>query len=318
MASHAHEVHSESLVIDGLRPRAITDEKIARVADGGIDVVQQTVTPPGGTLADAVLDVKETQRRIEATPNVRQAFTADDLRVQDEVSVVFGFQDSTPLEADKDPDNARIFEQLGVRVIQLTYNDRNYAANGCTERVDDGISDFGIGVIEALEEHGIVLDLSHVGERSALEAIEASSNPVIFSHSNALGVHEHPRNISDELIKATAETGGTVGFAVFPPMVGDDPLTMDDFVAHIDHAADLVGTDHVALGMDFVMEDYPQTLIENPEFPNPPFDLPEGIASEPELPNLTRELLERGYTRAEVEGILGGNLLRVFEAVWNE
>lgn len=317
MASRARELHDQSLVIDGLRPRKITAEKIDQVAKGGIDAVQQTVVAPGGTFTEAIQAVRETQQTIENTSNVEQARSVAEIERQDEVSVIFGFQDTTPLELDKEPDNARIFDQLGVRVIQLTYNDRNYAGNGCTERVDDGISDFGLALIESMEDFGIVLDLSHVGEQTALDAIDASADPVIFSHSNANAVHQHPRNISDDLIKGAAETGGTIGFAVFPPMVDDDPLHIDDFIAHLDYVAELVGPEHVALGMDFVMEDYPEMLLENPEFPNPPFNLPDGIASEPELPNLTEELLDRGYSESEVQGILGGNLRRVFEAVWH-
>lgn len=316
MPASVSELHEESLIIDGLRPREITDEKIARVAKGGIDAVQQTVTGPGGTFTEAIKDIKATQQAIDATANVEQAYTVEDIEHQDTVSVVFGFQDTTPLELDHDPDNVRIFQQLGIRVIQLTYNSRNYAGNGCTERTDGGISDFGVELIRSMEEYGIVLDLSHVGETTAHDAIEASTNPVIFSHSNAKAVHSHPRNISDDLIRAVAQTGGTVGLAVFPPMVGDDPLKLGDFVDHIDHVVDIVGTDHVALGMDFVMEDYPQVLIEDPEFPNPPFNLPDAIASEPELPNLTAELVDRGYSDSEIEGILGGNLRQVFQTVW--
>jgi len=319
MSSDSNAFHEELAVVDGLYPREIHEEHVNALREGGVDVIQKTVAASGDEFDVAIDEVLDLQETIAETDGVYQVRTIEDIQnaSEDEVGVVFGFQDSSPLERRRDTRNASVFKQLGVNVIQLTYNARNFSGNGCTERVDGGISNFGLDVIEALEAEGIVLDLSHAGEQTALDALEASTQPAVFTHANANALSEHERNISDELIKATAETGGTVGLAVFPPLVAEEgPRTLDDFVAHIDYIADLVGTEHVAIGLDIPVKEYPQVLIDDPAFPNPPFDLPTGLETETDIPNLTDALLERGYTEDEVRNIMGENLLRVFEAVW--
>lgn len=319
MSSDSSALHEEMTIVDGLYPREIHDEHVSALVDGGVDVVQKTVAASGDEFDVAIDEIKDLQETIAETDGVYQVRSIEDIQnaADDEVGVIFGFQDSSPLERGRDPRNASIFKQLGVNVIQLTYNARNFSGNGCTERVDGGISNFGLDVIDALEENNIVLDLSHAGEQTALDALEASTQPAVFTHANANALAEHERNISDELIKATAETGGTVGLAVFPPLVAEEgPRTLDDFIDHIDYVADLVGTEHVALGLDIPVKDYPQILIDDPAFPNPPFDLPTGLETETDVPNLTEALLKRGYSEAEVRDIMGENLLRVFEAVW--
>lgn len=319
MTTDASEFHDQITVVDGLYPRLIHDEHVEALREGGVDVIQKTVAASGDDFLESIDSIKSLQADIAATDGVYQVHSVEDIRSADDgdVGVIFGFQDSSPLEWDRDPANASIFAQLGVKVIQLTYNAQNFAGSGCTERVDGGITNFGLAVIEALEENGVVLDLSHVGETTALDALEATKNPAVYTHANVNALAEHPRNLSDELIERTAATGGTIGLAVFEPLVAEDgPRSMDDFVAHIDYIADLVGPEHVALGLDFAVKKYPQVLIDDPAFPNPPFDFPTGLESEADVGNLTAALLERGYSESEVEGIMGENLLRVCEEVW--
>jgi len=314
MTGTAEQLHDDQLVIDGLYPPDITEESVRRLRDGGVDVVHKTLVFRGGNFFDAIENIKNLQTVLEATEGVSQVRTVEDLR-SDDVGVVFGFQDTSPLEWNRDPRNATVFEQLGVKVIQLTYNVRNLSGNGYAERVDDGLSDFGHEIIEALESSGVVLDLSHAGRRTARDAIQASSNPVLFSHSNAAALAEHPRNVEDELIEAAADIGGVVGITAFPPFVGTGGVTLSDVVDHVDHVVNLVGTDHVAIGSDFV-ESYPMSLLDNPHFPDEPVPLPEDIRDASDVPDITVELRDRGYSEQEIRAVMGRNLERVFEQVW--
>lgn len=309
--------HEEAFVMDGLSASILTDEYVTETLPGaGVDAIQKTVAGTRDNFRTATDSIAELYADVERWPNVHQARNVADIREQDGLSIVFGFQGTAPLE--DDPENVRIFDELDVKIIQLTYNSRNLSGNGCTERVDGGISNFGLEVIDAIERHDIVLDLSHVGPQTALDALDAATQPTVFSHSNPSAVHDHPRNISDEHIKAAVETGGTVGVNSFPAFVGEDP-TVDDLVDHVEYLAELVGAENITLGLDFIdnrnYEDL-TNLVKDPEYPDPPCNYPAGLESAAEMPNLTAALDERGFTAEEIRGIMGGNLLRLYESVW--
>jgi len=317
MSSHGDGLHDDLFLMDGLSSKTTPEYAERTVTRGGIDAKHETVSGAADDFRDAIDAIRRQQRLVYSLPNVSQARTVDDLRA-DGCSVVFGFQNTTQLE--DEPEMVGIFEQLGVRVIQLTYNERNRSADGCTERVDAGLSRFGLEVIEEIESANVVLDLSHVGHTSAREALEAASRPTIFSHSNSAGVLDHPRNVPDDLVRAAAETGGTIGVNAFPDFVAAGRPTLDDFVDHVSYLRDLVGAEHVSLGLDFLdqVDTGGLPFLDDPEYSDPPYRFPEGLESAADLPNLTSKLVERGFTEDEIRGIMGENLLRVFEAVWEE
>jgi membrane dipeptidase len=149
-------------------------------------------------------------------------------------------------------DDLEGFKKAGVGQLQPTYNTRNRFANGQLERVDGGLSKAGVDLVKKCNELKIILDGTHQGDRDVLDMIEFSSSPVIISHAGSSTVYKHPRNISDELIKTVAENGGFVGVNGWPVFVSDSQRpTLDQFFAHIDHMVQLVGPDHVAIGMDY-------------------------------------------------------------------
>ena len=316
MVTESGSLHDRLFVMDGLSAAELTESYVTEtLPEAGIDAMHKTVIAAGDGFDDAIESIKSLQRDIRNWPGVNQARTVSDL-TEDGLSIVFGFQDTTPLE--DDPENVAIFKQLGVRIIQLTYNARNRSGNGCTERVDGGLSYFGIDVIEAIESHGLLLDLSHVGPKSAADALEVATKPTAFTHSNPSAVHDHPRNISDDLILAAVETGGTVGVNAYPAFVGEDP-TIDDLIDHIEYLVDLVGADHVTLGLDFIDNlpaDALTVLEEDPAYPDPPYDYPPGLESAASMPNVTAALVERGFDETEIVGIMGENLLRLYREVW--
>ncbi|MBI3942874.1 MAG: membrane dipeptidase, partial [Chloroflexi bacterium] len=213
-----------------------------------------------------------------------------------------------------------------VRIIQITYNEGNYAGAGCLESTDWGLSRFGMDLIDEMNRLGLLIDLSHVGYRTSMEAIEASQQPVAFTHANPRALCENPRNKTDEQLLAVARKGGVIGANIFPPFLAKgSQATIEDFVDAIDYMVRLVGIDHVAIGTDFT-EDQPEAWFRwllmrrgNRKQIIPldyPIINPEGIRSAAEFPNITRALLKRGYANADVKKIMGENLLRVFQTVW--
>jgi membrane dipeptidase len=237
-----------------------------------------------------------------------------------------------------------VFAALGVRIVQLAYMTANLLADGCLEERNAGLTAFGGAVIRELNANRVLIDLSHVGDRSTLEAIDASVVPVAFTHANARALSPSPRNKTDEAIRALAARGGVVGLSSLPSFVSEDPrdATLERYLDHFDHIVDLVGLEHVGLGLDFVEGHVPGSL--QPRAPrwggaNLPAGsvglakmLPErlrdraaeliylpyapGIQGSTELPNVTEGLLRRGYRDDDVRAILGGNWLRIFKQVW--
>jgi membrane dipeptidase len=209
---------------------------------------------------------------------------------------------------------------LGVRWMLFVYNRANLAGSGCHDPDDGGLTPLGRRMLEEFERVGMVACCSHTGDRTARDILEHANQPVIFSHSNARALHEHPRNIPDDLIKACAATGGVVGINGLSIFLGPKGDMLRQFVAHIDHVVQLVGPRHVGLGLDFV---YDQQAL-NDDLAASEDIWPAGFGYGPDvaflgpeaLPRVTEALLQRGYAPDEVEGILGGNFLRVAEQVW--
>jgi membrane dipeptidase len=165
----------------------------------------------------------------------------------------------------------------------------------------------------------MVVDLSHVGYRTSMEAIEVSGAPVIFSHSNADSVCSSKRNLKDDQVTALAANGGVIGLNAFPAFVKEDAPTLDDLIAHIDYIADLVGPDHIGIGFDFAqesIEEYKAFGYDPEVYPLPPWTYPRDIDDVSKTPNLTDGLLARGYSESDIKKILGENFLRVYEEVW--
>lgn len=253
--------------------------------------------------------------------------TADLKRVKKstKVGVLLGLQNS---EHFRRPDDVDFFRGLGQRVSQLTYNARNLIGNGSTERRDEGISDFGVSIIERMNKVGMAVDVSHCGDRTTLDAFEISKKPVLITHSNCRAlVPNHPRLKTDEAIKKVGEAGSVMGITGVRMFVkGDEPTTVEHVLDHFDHVRKLIGPEHLGVGSDIDLYGYdamPADLnkqlragykgsyafrekidIEGLNHPKRMFDLTEG-------------LIRRKYTDADIEGILGGNFERVLSQIWS-
>ena len=336
MATLDHErIHDEAIVIDAVCPLMLRRQYIDWWIEGGATAAGPTVGvfdragPTLRVLGDWI-------RAIDADPRLTLIErTADfaEVKANGKFGVLFHFQGTEPIEDDVNLIDA--YKALGVGMIQLAYNIKNRVGDGCEERTDAGLSNFGLQVIERLNEARVVVDCTHTGYRTTMDAIEASTRPVVFSHSNAKAVKDSPRNITDDQIKAAAATGGLIGMVGFPAFVSASPKpTLDEFIDHIDHVVKLVGDDHVGLGLDYywgqapiaddeeamrLYEEHVAAGTWRPEaYPPPPYHYPDGIATPRDLRNLTKRLLERGYGEEATKKILGGNWVRVFREVWGE
>jgi microsomal dipeptidase-like Zn-dependent dipeptidase len=249
-------------------------------------------------------------------------------RAEGKIAMYMGWQDILPLEGDLDLLDA--FYDLGLRVLQPTYQYRTLAADGCGERVQSGLSRFGIKLVERCNQLGIMLDVSHVGDASSMEIAECSRSPIMATHVGARALVDTVRNKPDDLIRAIAARGGAIGIAGKSGFLRRNGLetgsTLDDYVDHVKHVCDMVGVDHVAIGTD-VSDDrrYNHAFLEDfhRRFPevaiigdslNIAMMHPVGLQNPSELANITDALVRRGFNDGDVAKIIGDNVQRVLNA----
>ncbi|MFQ6126068.1 MAG: dipeptidase [Candidatus Heimdallarchaeota archaeon] len=213
----------------------------------------------------------------------------------------------------------RTYYQLGLRQVGLTWNQRNLVADGCGEEHAGGLSNFGRHLVEEMNRLNMILDVSHVSERSFWDAIEIIKSPPVASHSNTRAVCDFPRNLSDAQIEALADRGGVMGICFHRSLVGDPP-TLETLLNHIDHIVDLVGIDHIALGPDFIDYIMDKMIEEDNRLKEHGIDYGSHeyvneLQTVTQLTNFTRALVARGYEDEAVKKILGGNLLRIYQKI---
>ncbi len=242
------------------------------------------------------------------------------------LGIVFGVQGIGP-KIEGDPTLLRILHRLGLRVATLTQNDRSALGGGCMDPTDSGLTQFGRACVREMNRVGILVDLAHAGERTALEALALSSTACLISHANVRSLAEHPRNVSDGVLRALAATGGVIGITAYAPFLRDRSAgrpTLEQFLDHICYVAELIGVAHVGIGSDhFDCESEVRYADFGSWFPDSQrgYALDEvnvlGFESVDDWPALTEALSRRGFSDAETLEILGGNHLRVFAAAWD-
>ena len=330
MTSRAAELHRDAIVIDGLEISRWGDAEVYRhMQEGGLTAVNASVAVWEGakeTIQNIGRMYRDFRRYAQWIRPVTRVGDIHAAKREGCVGIVLGFQNSSPLEGDLDL--LEIFYRLGVRVIQITYNDLNFVGAGCYEREDVGLSHFGVEVVREMNRLGMIVDLSHVGYRTTMEAIEVSEKPVWFSHANPMALKKHVRNKTDEQVRALVAKGGVVGANAFPPFLAREyDATLEDFLEVIDYWVKVAGIDHVALGLDFTENqtnewfDWLMMGKRKDAMVHPlklPLQNPKGIEGARDFPNITEGLLRRGYSDADTRKIMGGNILKLFERVWKE
>ncbi|MFC1407260.1 MULTISPECIES: dipeptidase [Streptacidiphilus] len=333
----AAELHRQSIVIDGCAPLMAEPKGVLDYMAGGFTAVAATVSDNVEGAAGTLRNLGRVHNLIRSAGGalsvIRRAADIEAVKAAGTMGVILHFQGGDPIENRLDYIDA--YKSMGVNMIQLTYNVKNRIGDGCEERTDAGLSRFGLDVVKRLNEARIVVDCSHTGFRTTMETIEASERPAVFSHAGVRAVHPSPRNIVDDQIKAIAQSGGLVGANAYPPFVsGDRQPGLNQLIDHIKYVADLVGVDHIGLGLDYFSGQHPyssdedaaafyQKYLETGEwspasYPPPPYLYPKGIETPDKAANLTEALVQAGFSTDEVQKIIGGNWMRVFREVWGE
>ena len=220
-----------------------------------------------------------------------------------------------------------LFYMMGVRIAQLTLNTKNLIGTGCLARRDRGLTDFGSKVIERMENLGMIVDISHCGPQTSIDAVEHSNNPIMATHTSAKTLYDHPRAKDDDLLKAVAEKGGHIGVLTIQGFINNKlKPNIDDWLDHIDYLVNLIGVDHVGIGTDYYGQSIPDKLAAKldeflsklgmgPEHGGSFQYKMEGFENYAEFPNLIEGLLNRGYSDKDIKKIAGENFLRVFKRV---
>lgn len=342
--------------VDTIKDSKTRDQYIEIWRSSGVTCSSRTLA--SNTLQDAITSLSKEKYRIDKLRDVELLATCtDDIKQAKQDgrhAILWNFQNTTHLggsvNVDIELDNIDIFYGLGVRVMQLTYNLRNFVGDGCTERYESGLSYFGVRVVERMNELGMLVDTSHCGYQTTLDAVEVSKVPLAATHTTCKAVYPHNRGKTDEELKAIAEKGGYIGITQIPAFLGGKG-TIKEFLDHVDYAVELVGVDHIGIGSD---NSYPAAL--EPEFlfemrrqeggglfpyKKPPSgrgwwggwrpEEPKARAvAGPEMrddedrrgslawinwPYFTVGLVTRGYSEQEIKGIIGANFVNLLKNV---
>jgi membrane dipeptidase len=254
---------------------------------------------------------------------VDTAADLDRAKAAGKCAVIMGIQNA---EHFRKVEDVLAFRQLGQRCAQLTYNSQNLLGSGSTDRVDGGVSDYGAEIIAAMNDAGMLVDVSHCGDRTTLDAIEISTRPVAITHSNCRALNNHPRLKTDEAIAKCASKGGVMGITGVRNFVRDrEPTGVEHIVDHIDHVVKVAGIEHVGIGSDsdlngyddmppdqrkMLMESYKSSYAFREKLDTDGFDHPKKVF------DLTEALIRRGYGDSNIESVLGGNFRRLLATVW--
>jgi len=301
---------------------------------GGVTAVNLTVSYlDSDDFGTTAAEVAHVLRAIDETPGARLGLTVADIaaaKEEGEAAIVLGFQNATAIEDDLQ--YLEVFHRLGVRIMQLTYQRRNLLADGCGEAANGGLSTFGRQAVAEMNRLGMLIDLSHTGERSTLETIELSAAPVAITHACMQAFNPTSRNKTDEEVKALSARGGVFGMNSIARFVSPEGrekgATIEQFVEQIDYLVQLVGVDHVGIGLDINEGLTPELFEERRrgfltqyselaggDFPYEHYYV-FGLTSMTNAVLITETLVDRGYSDEDVLKMLGGNFLRLFDQAW--
>ncbi len=328
------DLYREAVVVDGLNVSNWDSDAVYQSLDvGGVTAINATVVAWENFRETVDHLARWNVRFRERASRITPVRTVDDIlaaKRDGKTGIIFGFQNATPIE--NRLDRLAVLHRLGVRVIQITYHESNLLADGCFERSNGGLSNFGADAVAEMNRLGILIDLSHVGERTTLDVIETSEKPVSCTHANAKPYYDVPRNKADEAVRKLAERGGVVGATCIITFLKTGPdSTVADYVDAIDDMVQRIGIDHVGIGTDFT-QDQPNSFWryigsqQGTRFPARYIDpavqydemllYPKGLETPDKLPALADALADRGYKWEDVEKVLGGNWMRLFREVW--
>ena len=335
-------LYGRSIVIDMLAnpgsmnvswpPRGPLSEKQRdAIRSSGITAINVTVSSDfEGSVRNIALWQGEADRYPELLSIVRRHSDIAAAKQNKTLGLMLGFQNTDMI--DRDITRLDMFYRLGIRIVQLTYNDRNYVGDGCLEQANGGLSQFGREVVARMNALGIAVDLSHCGTQTTADGIAASAKPPLITHSGCREVYRHPRSKEDRELKAMAGKGGVLG-VYFMPFIGPGPgaPTVEMLMRQIDHAIKVCGVDHVGIGSDLStmpIEETPEYLREAKAFVDGrakrgiaapdetrPLFIPE-LNHPRRIEGVVRGMRQRKYSTEVIEKVIGGNFHRVLKEIW--
>jgi membrane dipeptidase len=332
------ELYRKSVVIDTLCGPFASDDglpdkaAIDAVRQAGITAINYTISAP--TFEGTIDALAYIDALVEQSPDVftiiRQHSDIARAKREGKIGIMPGFQYTQFLESD--PSRIETFRRLGVRIMQLTYNNRSIFGDGCLEPGNAGLSRAGLAAVQKMNELGVAVDLSHSGYRTTSEAISASKKPVLITHSGCASIYAHPRNKPDEVMKALADRGGYFGVYLMPYLVASPAVpTRPHVIDHLSYAIKVCGADHVGIGSDGSIQGVLLTPEQKKQFDE---DIARrkklGIGAPgedryPYVPDLNgpdhmeviaAELQKRSQPSSVIEKVLGANFQRIIGEIW--
>lgn len=322
-------MHNDLIVIDGLQYSNWNRAIFQQLKEGGVTMVHVTVVYHE-QIRETLLRIGEWNRQFELHHDlIMPVKSTADIRLAKKlgkVGIMFGAQNCSPIE--DDIGMVEIMRELNLMIMQLTYNNQSLLACGCYEAEDSGVTRFGKQVIKEMNRVGMVVDMSHSAERSTLEAIDISERPIVISHANPNSFHQAKRNKSDTVLKALGESGGLLGFSLYPFHLKNGPdCSLDDFCDMVADTADLMGIDHIGIGTDLCQEqplsvlewmrngrwskemDYGEGSKANADWPRPL----SWFRDSRDFPNISQGLQNRGFRTEDIAKVMGMNWLNLLD-----
>jgi membrane dipeptidase len=308
--------------------KKLSDAQVAEFKNSGITAFHCAYGVGGPDAYQSVLSVLQSWsfyagHNSDLWALIGKAEDLDAAKAAKKIGLILGVQNAEHFRSVKD---VKAFYELGLRCSQLTYNSQNRIGSGSTDRADGGVSDYGERIIKAMNEVGMLVDVSHCGDKTTLDAIEISPKPIAITHSNCRALNNHPRVKTDEAIKKLAAKGGVMGITGVRMFVSDkEPTTIDNMVDHIDHVKKLVGIEHVGIGSDADLHGYDKLPAEAQKQLRESYkssyafrdkiDI-EGFNHPKKTYDLVEAMIRRKYSDENIQAVLGGNFRRLLGATW--
>jgi membrane dipeptidase len=322
----AHALQDEIVVVNGLDASDFDDLAVRSLAAGGVHANVVTGFRAGvrPLLSFDSPHLTYVRQRSDALVSANTVADIQSARAQGKIAIVFGWQVADAIGENESALEG--FQRMGLRSSGLSYNVGNYVGSGCVDPAQGPLSHFGVRVVEKLQELRIVVDVGgHCSEATSFDALRVAKGPIICSHTNPRALRQNSRNMTDELMRAIAGTGGVIGITAFNFFLANvaPRSTIEDYLRHIDYVVKLVGVEHVGIGLDHTIGRRMVGPVDPRRFPveaYPPmyedWSYVQGLEDFSGVPRVTAGLMARGYSAEAIRQIMGGNWLRVWREVW--